>query len=75
MLPLPALIALLDTAILLTEGIMWWSFHTHVRGIQFPREADASHLRFMTLPRLRLLTILHTVTIVVMSNTLLITLW
>lgn len=46
-------------AVIGLELALWLMFKRRTHGLDFPRDADVSHLRFFTLNRIRFCAVLH----------------
>ena len=49
------------------EGALWNMFTRKMRGIELPHEADASTFRFFTVGRVRLLALVHTALLLLLT--------
>jgi len=52
-------------AVTIVEFAMWTLFRTKVQGLCLPHTVDASAFSFFTLFRMRIITILHTIFLIV----------
>lgn len=69
------LLVLLESAIVLGEGVLWILFRRNMIALSFPHEADASSLRFFTFNRIRLIAALHTAALMAIVAFVLLALW
>ena len=63
------------TVIIVCELVLWMLFMRKVEPLVFPHELDASHLRFFSIGRLRIIAITHAIVMFICAFLFYLFLW